>query len=319
MKTRDKFVNPWKNEKIGLRKPDQYFGFEDGKVGWYDKYYRYNRKDQGKAYDEGIKEAIKQGATIEHYIEEPEEVKLDDFSVKEFINSLDEIDFKDYIKEYNPKYLQSPQYVHDVIDVFLENDNNKVYFNKDKYDDLDDDVIAEMMTERYLNKDEDFTNFVINKWKNRVGIDSQYRQWLKENYELTGDSKKKVKDNDTDDFVDKIIWESDKLDFINFLNDYDEDNYLESKQYADDILYDFLYDEKNQRRYLKEDLDNDEQVVQYMTDKYLLKDDKFTNYVIDQWKLHYLNNPKYRQYIKRKYSDVTYEDSKNKLKIKEDK
>lgn len=188
MKITKKLVNPWKFEKT-----DQYYGFEDAKDGFYNKYYRYNSKDQGKAYNEGVKAAIKQGAVIEHYLEEMPQVNIDD------------------------------------------------------------------------NK------------------------------------------------------ESDKLDFINFLNDYDEDNYLESKQYADDILYDFLYDEKNQRRYLKEDLDNDEQVVQYMTDKYLLKDDKFTNYVIDQWKLHYLNNPKYRQYIKRKYSDVTYEDSKNKLKIKEDK
>lgn len=323
MKIKDKFVNPWKNEKIGLGRSDQYFGFEDGKVGWYDKYYRYNRKDQGKAYDEGIKEAIKQGATIEHYIEEPEEVKLDDFSVKEFINSLDELDFYTYIKKYNPKYLQSAPYIHDVVDVFLENDENKVYFDKDTHDDLDNDDIADIMTDRYLkksyrdDKDEDFTNFIIDKWKDRAAIDTQYRQWLKENYDLTGDSKKKVKDNDTDDFVDKIIWESDKLDFINFLNDYDEDNYLESKQYADDILYDFLYDEKNQRRYLKEDLDNDEQVVQYMTDKYLLKDDKFTNYVIDQWKLHYLDNPKYRQYIKRKYSDATFDDSKKKLIFKD--
>lgn len=201
MKITKKLVNPWEFEKT-----DQYYGFEDAKDGFYNKYYRYNSKDQGKAYDEGVKAAIKQGAVIEHYLEEMPQVHID------------------------------------------------------------------------------------------------------------------VDDNEeTEDFVDKIIWESDKFDFINFLNDYDEDNYLESKQYADNILYDFLYDEKNQRQYLKEDLDNDEQVVQYMTDKYLLKDDKFTNYVIDQWKLHYLENPKYRKYIKRKYSDVTFDDSKKKLMIKEDK
>lgn len=324
MKIKDKFVNPWKNEKIGLGRSDQYFGFEDGKVGWYDKYYRYNRKDQGKAYDEGIKEAIKQGATIEHYIEEPEEVKLDDFSVKEFINSLDELDFYTYIKKYNPKYLQSAPYIHDVVDVFLENDENKVYFDKDTHDDLDNNDIADIMTDRYLkksyrdDKDEDFTNFIIDKWKDRAAIDTQYRRWLKENYDLTGDSKKKVKDyKDIETEIDKKIDKLNLKDFKEFLKKFPEEDYFNSKQYADDILYDFLYDEKNQRKYLKEDLDNDEQVVQYMTDKYYDKDIKFTDYIVDKWKFHYTDDPKYRKFIKEKLGYLSSLDSKKKLIFKE--
>jgi len=34
-------------------KTDYQFGFENAKVGVYDKWYRYNRRDEGKEYDEG--------------------------------------------------------------------------------------------------------------------------------------------------------------------------------------------------------------------------------------------------------------------------
>lgn len=48
---------------------DAYFGFRDASVGYYDKWYRYNRKDDGRRYDEGVGEAIAQGAVIERFIE----------------------------------------------------------------------------------------------------------------------------------------------------------------------------------------------------------------------------------------------------------
>lgn len=63
--------NPFK--KPSIRKQfydDAYFGFKDAEAGYYDKWYRYNRADEGKRYDEGVLEAIRQGAVIEHYIEE---------------------------------------------------------------------------------------------------------------------------------------------------------------------------------------------------------------------------------------------------------
>lgn len=33
-------------------------GFKDRKVGYYDKWYRYSRADEGRAYDEGVKLAL---------------------------------------------------------------------------------------------------------------------------------------------------------------------------------------------------------------------------------------------------------------------
>ena len=44
-------------------------GQRDGKTGVYDKWYRYNRADDGEAYDIGIALAMKHGAEIEHFIE----------------------------------------------------------------------------------------------------------------------------------------------------------------------------------------------------------------------------------------------------------
>lgn len=44
------------------------FGYRDGKSGYYDKWYRYNRNDNGAEYERGIKLAIKEGATIKNYI-----------------------------------------------------------------------------------------------------------------------------------------------------------------------------------------------------------------------------------------------------------
>lgn len=61
--------NPFKKPSIKKGTyDDAYFGFKDAKGGYYDKWYRYNRKDDGRRYDEGVKEAIRQGAVIEHYI-----------------------------------------------------------------------------------------------------------------------------------------------------------------------------------------------------------------------------------------------------------
>lgn len=65
-----KITNPFSEPNIHSDVyDDAYFGFKDASVGYYDKWYRYNRKDNGKRYDEGVAEAIRQGAVIEHFIE----------------------------------------------------------------------------------------------------------------------------------------------------------------------------------------------------------------------------------------------------------
>ena len=38
---------------------DKSAGFRDRMAGYYDKYYRYNRKDGGTSYDAGCAEAVK--------------------------------------------------------------------------------------------------------------------------------------------------------------------------------------------------------------------------------------------------------------------
>lgn len=60
--------NPFKKFEKGYLN-DAYFGFRDASVGYYDKYYRYSRNDEGRKYDKGVMEALKQGAVIEHFIE----------------------------------------------------------------------------------------------------------------------------------------------------------------------------------------------------------------------------------------------------------
>lgn len=44
------------------------YGYRDGKLGTYDKWYRYNRKDEGKEYDMGIKKAKGEGYEIKNFI-----------------------------------------------------------------------------------------------------------------------------------------------------------------------------------------------------------------------------------------------------------
>ena len=40
-------------------KSDYEFGYRSGKAGYYDKWYRYNRKDDGAQYDRGFDEGRK--------------------------------------------------------------------------------------------------------------------------------------------------------------------------------------------------------------------------------------------------------------------
>ena len=62
--------NPFKKPNIKTQHyDDAYWGFKDASVGYYDKWYRYNRSDNGRRYDEGVQEAIKQGAVVLHFIE----------------------------------------------------------------------------------------------------------------------------------------------------------------------------------------------------------------------------------------------------------
>ena len=64
--------NPFKKPNVKEQfYDDAYFGFKDASAGYYDKWYRYNRKDEGSRYDFGVKAALDQGAVLEHFIEEP--------------------------------------------------------------------------------------------------------------------------------------------------------------------------------------------------------------------------------------------------------
>ena len=44
-------------------------GYRDAKGGHYDKWYRYNAKDGGESYENGVKLAIAEGSIINHIIE----------------------------------------------------------------------------------------------------------------------------------------------------------------------------------------------------------------------------------------------------------
>ncbi len=58
-------------EYIKTAKRDIQTGYKDRKAGYYDKWYRYLRADEGRAYDEGVKAALKDPACKEemHIIE----------------------------------------------------------------------------------------------------------------------------------------------------------------------------------------------------------------------------------------------------------
>lgn len=42
-------------------------GYKERKVGWYDKWYRYSRADEGRAYDEGVRMAVESGKAPDEY------------------------------------------------------------------------------------------------------------------------------------------------------------------------------------------------------------------------------------------------------------
>ena len=47
-----------KGEALKTAERDITIGYRDRLVGYYDKWYRYNRKDEGKAYDKGVQIAL---------------------------------------------------------------------------------------------------------------------------------------------------------------------------------------------------------------------------------------------------------------------
>lgn len=46
---------------------DEQRGYNDRKAGFYDKWYRYNRADDGAAYDRGCVKAVDSGKCPEHF------------------------------------------------------------------------------------------------------------------------------------------------------------------------------------------------------------------------------------------------------------
>lgn len=55
-------------EYVKTAKSDFIHGYSDRIVGYYDKWYRYNHADEGRAYDEGVKYAVSQSNCKEEMI-----------------------------------------------------------------------------------------------------------------------------------------------------------------------------------------------------------------------------------------------------------
>ena len=50
-----------------MEKSDEKKGYQDRKAGYYDKWYRYNRQDNGAAYDKGCLKAVNAGKCPEYF------------------------------------------------------------------------------------------------------------------------------------------------------------------------------------------------------------------------------------------------------------
>lgn len=48
------------NAYLDMAMKDVKFGFDQRMVGYYDKWYRYNRADEGRAYDIGVRRALEE-------------------------------------------------------------------------------------------------------------------------------------------------------------------------------------------------------------------------------------------------------------------
>lgn len=56
--------NSWQEETA---KKDEAAGYRDRKAGYYDKWYRYNRADNGAAYDSGCVRAVNEGKCADDF------------------------------------------------------------------------------------------------------------------------------------------------------------------------------------------------------------------------------------------------------------
>lgn len=54
--------------KAETAKKDEAAGYRDRKAGYYDKWYRYNRADNGAAYDKGCVRAVNEGKCADDFI-----------------------------------------------------------------------------------------------------------------------------------------------------------------------------------------------------------------------------------------------------------
>lgn len=54
--------------KAETAKKDEAAGYRDRKAGYYDKWYRYNRADNGAAYDKGCVRAVNEGKCADDFV-----------------------------------------------------------------------------------------------------------------------------------------------------------------------------------------------------------------------------------------------------------
>lgn len=50
-----------------MKDTDETRGYKDRMAGYYDKWYRYNRKDDGASYDKGCVKAVNSGKCPDHF------------------------------------------------------------------------------------------------------------------------------------------------------------------------------------------------------------------------------------------------------------
>lgn len=58
----------YKKNKAETAKKDEAAGYRDRKAGYYDKWYRYNRDDDGAAYDKGCVRAVNEGKCADNFV-----------------------------------------------------------------------------------------------------------------------------------------------------------------------------------------------------------------------------------------------------------
>ena len=86
----------WNKIQEETRKKDFLSGYNDRKAHCYDKWYRYNRSDEGKAYDEGVQKCVNE-AHSKKWMEEDENFHIIECVEAKLVNAPEGIKAEFYI------------------------------------------------------------------------------------------------------------------------------------------------------------------------------------------------------------------------------